>query len=112
MVRHHIHHLCSLFRRRLRTQEKSDMFQKLVLLNTTSGFRKTAVIYAIAHVPHPPLHVALDWVGNVQHRLAIIAFLAGDFFLGRYAGNYFGKSFLPCSSSRASQLQDGSIDAA
>jgi hypothetical protein len=44
--------------------------------------------------PHGFL-LALDWAGPRPHRAAIAALLAGELFLGRYAGNYFAKELLP-----------------
>ena len=39
--------------------------------------------------------MALDWVGARLHRAAICALFGGEFFLGRYAGNYYAKELIP-----------------
>eukprot|EP00973_Karenia_brevis_P073308 10185248-Karenia_brevis.AAC.1 len=52
----------------------------------------------------------MDWIGPVSHRLAVAAFLAGDFFLGRYASNFFGWSFLPQSRIQLERLRNLGID--
>eukprot|EP00973_Karenia_brevis_P004493 615238-Karenia_brevis.AAC.1 len=62
-------------------------------------------------LPGPPLHVALNFVEMPTHRHALCAFLAGDFFLGRYAANYFAKRLVPQSQRRRADLADMGLDA-
>ena len=44
-----------------------------------------------------PLADALDMILSRGHTAAVVAFFGGEFFLGRYAGNYFAKPLLPSS---------------
>ena len=57
------------------------------------------VLSACLQQPGPPLHHALDWIGPQSHRSATVALFSGDLFLGRYAGNYFARPFVPKSAN-------------
>ena len=72
---------------------------------------KTAVLADRAQGSGPPIATALDWVGPSNHAAAVAAFLCGDFFLGRYAGNYFAKTLLPTNIRHLADLEAKGIEA-
>ena len=53
----------------------------------------------------PTLDIALDWAGPVRHSAALAAFFAGDFFLAKHSGNYFGKELIPNSPNHLERLR-------
>jgi hypothetical protein len=59
----------------------------------------------------PSIITALDWIGPACHVKATIAFFSGEFFLGRYAANYFAKQLLPASARHLTSLQTRGIEA-
>eukprot|EP00973_Karenia_brevis_P067565 9400266-Karenia_brevis.AAC.1 len=51
-------------------------------------------------MPAPPMHCMMSWIKTPMHRAAFAAFFTADFFLGRYAANYYAKELLPRATSR------------
>ena len=59
------------------------------------AFRKTDLLRRRLLSAGPPLHIALDWAGSTVNRSGLASLLTGDWFLARYACNYFAPSFVP-----------------
>ena len=59
----------------------------------------------VSNILDRPIHLALDWIDCPSNRSAVAALLCRDFFLGRYAGNFFAKAFIP---QRSAHVQDAS----
>ena len=64
------------------------MFERVMQVAHARPYAKTLVVAERLLHPGPPLNVALQWIGPLPHRAAVATFLAGDWFLGRYAANY------------------------
>jgi hypothetical protein len=94
-VRNHINRITVKVRTTLQRQADTQTFEKIANRATVDAFAKTAILYLKLRHQGPPLHIALDWVGSRTNRAAVAALFGGDFFLGRYAGNYFAKGLLP-----------------
>ena len=103
-VRQHIKRVTQVLRTTLQRHSNSELFARLEQRAHIDPFAKTAVLYEKLCNPGPPLHTALDWVGPRCHRAAIAGFFAGEFFLGRYAGNFFAKPLLPTGRRHLSEL--------
>ena len=88
-VRSHVNHITVKLRTTLQRQADTQTFEKIAIRATVDSFAKTALHYLKLQHQGPPLHMALDWIGPRTNRAAVAALFGGDFFLGRYAGNYF-----------------------
>ena len=58
----------------------------------------------------PPLHICIDWVKCLRKRAALLILFAGDWAIGRYAGNYFAKTLLPCRPSQIARAQSLGVE--
>ena len=61
--------------------------------------------------PGPPLDVILNWIVLPTHRAALSALFCGDFFLARYAANYFAKGLVPQNASLQRELASVGLEA-
>jgi hypothetical protein len=93
----HIKRITRLFRDYLRQEEQTRTSERVAVKANTSAFSKATVLHFLSQQGGPPLHVGLGWVDLPNHRSAIAALLCGDLCLGRYAGNFFAKAFIPTS---------------
>lgn len=96
-IRRHVHRITNLLRLRLRRDAQITTSRKISEKHAEGPTSKTAVLHHYLRCAAPPLHIALGWVGSPSQRAAIAALLCGDLGIGRYAGNFFAKSFIPSS---------------
>jgi len=94
-IKGHVRNISRALRAFLRREHDSNLLTRLRERNVINSFAKTALLSHRLCAPGPPMHVALDWVSSIRNRAALASLLTGDWFLGRYAGNFFAKSFLP-----------------
>ena len=66
-----------------------------MLARAPDAFRKTDLLCRRLQSAGPPIHIALDWAGSAANRSGLAGLLTGDWFLARYACNYFAPSFIP-----------------
>ena len=78
-----------LFKSSLRRSKQSRFYTNISQMAEAGMSSKMLLLHAYLRNPGPPVDHALDWVGPPAHRLTVVALLCGDFFLARYAGNYF-----------------------
>ena len=109
-VRWHIQRTAGLFKSFLRSNKQSELFSSISRKVEAGANSKLLLLHARLQSAGPPLAHALDWIGHPTHRAAVVALFCGDFFLGRYAGNYFAKPFLP-SGRHAIDAESLDIDA-
>lgn len=83
-LRRHIVDVVLVLKTRLRRDHQAEVFQTLGL-RAADPHSKTLVLFDRMCQPGPPLHLALDWVGPVNHRAAITSMLAGDWLLAQHA---------------------------
>ena len=58
------------------------IYSRILARNCADGYAKSALVYKKLNQPGPPVHLALDWVGNVTHRAALASLFCGDWPLG------------------------------
>ena len=61
--------------------------------------------------PGRPVHLLLDTVAFPSHRNSLASLLCGDWFLGKYAHNYFARELLPTSPRHQQIVQELGISA-
>ena len=105
LVRWHIRRMTGLLKNHLQRDMQYALFKNITEKASLSQASKLTVLSGYFERPAPPLHIALDWVGPLSHRSAVVALFCGDMFLARYAGNYFAKEFIPRT---AGQIADAS----
>ena len=71
-----------------------------------------ALIALCLQSPGPPLHLALDQVVLPMHRTAVASLLCGDWYLAKYAHNYFARKLLPHRSQHLDRVDDIGVPAA
>ena len=103
-MRHHIKKITQRVRSRLIRQAETELLDRLTQRANMDPFAKAALVHMKRIHPGPPLHTALSWIGPPAYRAAAAALFGGELFLGRYAGNYFGKALLPRTSQQLTQL--------
>eukprot|EP00973_Karenia_brevis_P009721 1311658-Karenia_brevis.AAC.1 len=109
-MRKHVKNILSMFRRLLSRQFEAELFWR-IRNNVLEAPESKLQLLAVKLVqPGPPLHVVLNWIPVCNHRNAVLGLFAGDFFLGRYAGNYFGKQLLPRSLRKKWELSSLGLD--
>lgn len=109
-VRNHIRRITSQLRLTLHRQSNSELLARLAHRDSVDPFAKTALLYARLCCPGPPLHTCLDWIGPPTHRAAVASIFSGDVFLGRYAGNFFAKAFIPLSANHVQDANNLDIE--
>ena len=97
-VQWHIRRITDNLRLQLRRAERTQVFATLLGRSSANLSSKSAALSEILQCPGPPLHLALDWIASPRHRSAVAALLCGDLYLGRYAGNFFARRFIPAST--------------
>jgi len=111
-VRMHVRTLTREFKAALRAQHEADLLGRILTRGQVDPFSKSVLLSARLLAPGPPLHVALGWVSSRRHRSAIATLFSGDWFLGRYAGNFFARSFLPHPERDRAALTAARVDEA
>ena len=110
-VRRHIHFVTADLRQALRRGADNLLLTRLLNRASVDGYSKTSLLSVRLLALGPPLAVALDWVTNVRNRSAISTLLTGDWFLGRYAGNFFAKDLLPHAARDSSAVDAAGVEA-
>ena len=60
--------------------------------------------------PGPPVHITFDGISLPSHRAAFASFLCADWFLGKFAKNYFAKNLLPKTRAHAVTIADAGVE--
>ena len=94
-VKQHAHLCTKMLKTQLQRNELSERFARICTASADNDCSKMSLLLQKLCTAGPPLHCGLAWVSRQSHRAAISALFAGDWFLARYAANYFCKSFVP-----------------
>ena len=95
----------------LTKKETSARKDRLLARAADSPYGKTHVAAVILECGGPSLEVALGCVSFPGHAAALAGFITGEFFLGRYAGNYFAKGLLPSQNRHRGHLHALGLEA-
>ena len=109
-VRLHVNRVTQLVRERLTRQYWSQQYNGIVEAATASDSSKMVVLALRLQQPGPPVHISLDAVALPSHRAAMASFLCADWFLAKYAKNYFAKHLLPRSAAHMTEVHDKGIE--
>ena len=99
-----------LLRIELTRQMWTTTYDGLIGSSTSPANSKLSLLAARLQSPGLPLHLTLDAVGLPIHRQALASFLCGDWFLARYAHNYFARILGPQVPRHLALVQDQGID--
>eukprot|EP00973_Karenia_brevis_P074929 10411727-Karenia_brevis.AAC.1 len=99
-VRRHVQEMIQCIRLQHQRDFKSEVFWRVLQMSASNEFSKLRPLAARLRSPGQPLHCMMSNIRLPKYRSAWAAFFAGDFFLGRYAGNFYAKSLLPRITSR------------
>ena len=91
----HIRRLTSQLRLHLHREADTQLFTSIMDRNQQSEYAKTALLATFLHCPGIPLSMILGQISSQFHRNCLVGLFSGDFFLARYAGNYFAREFIP-----------------
>lgn len=86
-------------------ERETELLQRITERSLAEPFSMSLPLAAKLRSGGPPIATILDWIGPLCHVQAVIGFFSGDFFLGRYAGNYFAKQLLPVSVRHRAELE-------
>ena len=110
--RRHVQTISSQLRLELGRLSRSALFWQVQHKTSMANYSKLSLLSGLLVRPGPALLSALGWVDIVSHRYAVVGFLCGDFFLGKYAANYFAKTLLPKTAARRIAVQNTGVDPA
>jgi hypothetical protein len=96
-IRNHVRSTSRQLRSLLAQAAQKSLLQSIAEANQKDQHTKTALLEHSFSASAPSLSLALDWAGPASHVAALAALFSGDFFLARYAGNFFAKSLIPSS---------------
>ena len=97
-------------RKLLVVTERTLRKDRIMRQTMENPFGKLQLVASTLHHQTYTLSTAMTYIDIPGHRAAVSAFVAGDFFLGRYAGNYFAKKLLPTNPRYASRLAAAELD--
>ena len=109
-VQRHLQRLSSLLRDTLTKQYWSRHFADIVETAAASATSKLGVLALRLQQPGQPLQFGLDMISIPCHRAALASFLCADWFMAKYAKNYFAKSLLPRTAAHTQTVQDLGIE--
>ena len=109
-IRMHVRAITAQFRVHLRRQAQSNLFSEISQRNAVDAYAKTSLLSIRLTTPGPSMPCLLEFVGLRLHRQAICALFSGDWFLGRYAGNYFAKEFIPTTALQLERARGCGVD--
>lgn len=72
---------------------------------------KTALLSIRLTTPGPSLPCILEFIGLGLSRQAVCTLFSGDWFLGRYAGNYFAWDVIPVTPLQLERARECGVDA-
>ena len=81
--------------------------------NVTPGLHFDLILGMIAvfvRYPGPPVHFSINGIAIPSQRAALASFLCGDWFLGKYAKNYFARSLLPRTAAHLRAARDAGVE--
>ena len=104
-VKLHTKRICQLLQTMLTREMWSSTYNRVMDSATANGSSKVILLAARMQTPGPPLHLALDMLEIPHHKDAFTSLLCGDWFLGRYAHNYFAPQLLPRMPQHRNQLE-------
>jgi len=109
-VRKHIKLVSGRLRLLLARESHLAMVERTLSQHRDNPHSKSAMLSMTICGPSPPLSTALDRAGPVSHAAALAGWIGGDFFLARYAGNYFAKALLPTETQHLALLAQRSVE--
>jgi len=109
-IRKHIRCVTQEFRLLLRRRAQAVVFDEVSQRSHVDAFAKTAFLCTRLTTAGPSIPCLLDFVHLRAHRQAICTLFSGDWFLGRYTGNYFARDFIPSNALQAQRAQEHSVD--
>ena len=86
------------------SEDKIKLQSRLLEKSMASPFSKVTMTSEVLQTAGPTLSTILAWIEDPGHASAVTSFFAGDFFLGRYSGNYYAKQLLPTRSNQRTRL--------
>jgi len=95
----------------LTRQHLSACYDEVIQAASSSPSSKLGVLAARLQHPVPPVHLTLGGVAIPSHRAALASFLCTDWFLCKFARNYYAKRLLPRTPAHLERLQEIGIDA-
>ncbi len=111
LIRKHIQAISHQLRMHLQRAEKADLVSRVLQRNEQDAYAKSALLAHHLTQPGPPLANALDWIHSPIHRQSLASLFAGDWFLARYAGNYFARDFIPSTRIQLQRAAEVGVDA-
>jgi hypothetical protein len=111
IIQAHIRNITRRLRAQLTHEESSDRSERLLHQMNNHSYGKSSLAACMVSGSGPRLSIALAFCVVPGHTAALAAFFGGDFFLGRYAGNYFAKPLLPSQTKHRTRLTALNIEA-
>jgi len=105
-VRRHVHYVSGQLKKVLSRQAWTKCYNAVIEAATASPSSKLGLLAQRLQQAGPPLHIVLDSIQLPAHRAAMASFLCADWFLGKYAHNYFAKQLLPRTAAHAIVIQE------
>ena len=109
-IRRHVRCITMQFRVQLHRQGQSNLFNEIAQRNAIDANAKTSLLSIRLTTPGPSMPCLLEFIGLGLHRQAVGALFSGDWFLGRYAGNYFAKDFIPNTPVQLERARECGVD--
>ena len=111
IVRSQIRKITRRVRESLVHTAKLEIQQRLRDHANAHVYSKASLTAAMLDTFGPALSIVFAWIEIPCHLAAISSLFSGDFFLGRYAGNYFAKPILPSHARYKARLTNLGIEA-
>ena len=109
-IRFHVRHITDQLKLLLTRQSSSALYHDVASSALSATASKLAFMAQRLQYPGPPLHIFLDHFPLLSHRAAIASFLCGDWFLAKFAKNYYARNLLPKSGAHSILLQDAGVE--
>jgi len=107
----HARRLASQLRAHLARVNASELFSSIQHSTFGRHAAKLQLMALKCTSPGPPLDIILNWIALPTHRAALSALFCGDFFLARYAANYFANGLVPQNASLQRELASVGLEA-
>jgi hypothetical protein len=102
--RMHIKALTKKLRATLQRQSETQLKSRIIDRSNLDRFSKSSIMASRLSISSTPIATALGMIPSRSHVVAVAAFFGGEFFLGRYAGNYFARPLLPFSRQHKAEV--------
>ena len=105
-VRSHISRILHKLRIELRREWWSEVYQQVQQTTASTPVSKYTMLATRLQHPGPPLHIALERIALPNHRSAMASWFCCDWFLAKYANNYFARNLTPQTQSQRERAAD------